>query len=58
MVAYYPRTMPVAIWVSFVSEGLSAAFPVAVILLAVSVVAIAVISAVGAGPWGVGRALD
>lgn len=54
MLAYYPRTMPVEIWVAFVSEGLSAAFPVAVILLAVSLVAIAVLSAVGAGPWGVG----
>jgi len=58
MLAYYPRTMPIAIWVAFVSKGLSSAFPLAVLLLATSLAAIAVLSAVGAGPLGVGRARD
>lgn len=38
VLAYYPRTMPVEIWVSFTTRGLSAAFPIAVVLVAVSVV--------------------
>jgi len=58
MLAYYPRTMPIAIWVAFVSKGLSSAFPLAVLLLATSLAAIVVLSAVGAGPLGVGRARD
>ena len=51
MLAYYPRTMPVEIWVSFSTRGLDRAFPVAVILVALSVVVLAVINAVGADPW-------
>lgn len=41
MVAYYPRTMPVEVWVAFTTAGLDAAFPVAVVLLAVSVATLA-----------------
>lgn len=37
MLAYYPRTMPIEIWVSFTTRGIDAAFPLAVVLLAVSV---------------------
>jgi molybdate/tungstate transport system permease protein len=41
MLAYYPRTMPVEVWVAFTTAGLDAAFPVAVVLLAVSVATLA-----------------
>lgn len=37
VLAYYPRTMPVEIWVAFTTRGLSAAFPLAVVLVAVAV---------------------
>lgn len=37
VLAYYPRTMPVEIWVSFTTRGLDAAFSLAVVLLIVSV---------------------
>lgn len=50
MTAYYPRTMPVQIWVTFVSRGLDAAFPVAVILLAISLVALSLLALLGRGP--------
>jgi molybdate/tungstate transport system permease protein len=40
MLAYYPRTMPVEIWVSFSSRGVEQAFPVAILLVGVSVVAL------------------
>ncbi len=40
MLAYYPRTMPVEIWVSFSSRGVEQAFPVAILLIGVSVVAL------------------
>ena len=52
ILAYYPRTMPVQIWVSFVSLGLDSAYPVAVILLLVSVAALAVLTTLGRYPWG------
>jgi molybdate/tungstate transport system permease protein len=52
MLAYYPRTMPVQIWVSFVSLGLEAAYPVAILLVAVSLVALAVLNTVASNPWG------
>jgi molybdate/tungstate transport system permease protein len=50
VVAYYPRTLPVAVWDAFVTEGLDAAFPVAVVLLAVSVATIATLHLLGASP--------
>ncbi|WP_257300473.1 ABC transporter permease [Haloarchaeobius sp. FL176] len=50
MLAYYPRTMPVQIWVSFSTAGLSEAFPVAVILLVVAVVSLVVLNALGTNP--------
>ncbi|WP_440991737.1 ABC transporter permease [Haloarchaeobius baliensis] len=50
MLAYYPRTMPVQIWVSFSTAGLSSAFPVAVVLLAVAVVSLVVLNALGTNP--------
>jgi molybdate/tungstate transport system permease protein len=50
MLAYYPRTMPVQIWVAFSTEGLSEAFPVAVVLLGVAVVSLVVLNALGTNP--------
>lgn len=49
--AYYPRTLPVEIWVSFTTRGIDAAFPVAVVLLLVSLLALAVVNALG-NPYG------
>lgn len=51
MMAYYPRTMPVQIWVSFKSLGLDNAYPVAIILVVLSVVALAIINTIAANPW-------
>ena len=50
MVAYYPRTLPVQIWVSFTTLGLENAFPVAVILVGVAVATILVLNALGTNP--------
>jgi molybdate/tungstate transport system permease protein len=49
--SYYPRTLPVEIWVAFSTQGLDAAFPVAVVLLLVSLVTLAVLFALGRNPW-------
>lgn len=53
LVAYYPTTMPVAIWQQFVGRGFDAALPVAAILLAVSLVALVVVRVAGTagGRW-------
>ncbi|WP_135805436.1 molybdate ABC transporter permease subunit [Halorussus marinus] len=51
MLAYYPRTMPVQIWVSFTTTGLSEAFPVALVLVGVSIAALVVLNLVGTNPW-------
>lgn len=50
MLAYYPRTMPVQIWVSFQSLGLENAFPVAVILVGVALATIVVLNVLGTNP--------
>jgi len=50
MLAYYPRTMPVQIWVSFTTLGLKNAFPVAVILVGVAVATLVVLNALGTNP--------
>lgn len=52
MLAYYPRTMPVEIWVSFTTLGLDAAFPVAVVLVCVAVATIVVLNGLGRRPLG------
>ncbi|MGM0590754.1 MAG: ABC transporter permease [Halobacteriota archaeon] len=51
MLAYYPRTMPVQIWVSFVSLGLDDAYPVAIILVLIAVVALAILNTIASNPW-------
>ncbi|ESS05558.1 MAG: ABC-type sulfate transport system, permease component, partial [uncultured archaeon A07HB70] len=40
MLAYYPRTMPVQIWVAFVELGLDNAYPVAVLLVLIAAAAL------------------
>lgn len=50
MLAYYPRTMPVQIWVSFTTLGLESAFPVAVILVGIAVATLLVLNALGTNP--------
>ncbi|MDS0284628.1 ABC transporter permease [Haloarcula onubensis] len=50
MLAYYPRTMPVQIWVSFTTLGLENAFPVAVVLVGVAVATILVLNVLGTTP--------
>jgi len=50
MLAYYPRTMPVQIWVSFTTLGLENAFPVAVVLVGVAVATLVVLHVLGTGP--------
>jgi molybdate/tungstate transport system permease protein len=51
MLAYYPRTMPVQIWVSFLGEGSAAALPLAALLVGVSLLVLFVLSVLGASPW-------
>lgn len=51
MLAYYPRTLPVQIWRSFLSDGLDAAFPVAVVLVGLALGALLVINAFGRNSW-------
>lgn len=50
MLAYYPRTMPVEIWTSFTTRGLDAAFPIAVVLVGVSVTALVLMNVLGTRP--------
>jgi len=50
MLAYYPRTMPVEIWVSFTTLGLESAFPVAVVLVGVAVATLVALNALGRHP--------
>ena len=50
MLAYYPRTMPVQIWVSFTTLGLENAFPVAVILVGIAVATLIVLNVLGTNP--------
>lgn len=47
MVAYAPRTLPVQIWVGFQRGGLEAAFPVAIVLVAMALAALAVVRLLG-----------
>ncbi|MEF8875113.1 MAG: ABC transporter permease [Haloarculaceae archaeon] len=50
MLAYYPRTMPVQIWVSFTTLGLENAFPVAVVLVGIAVATLVVLETLGRNP--------
>ncbi|MFB6167227.1 MAG: ABC transporter permease subunit [Haloferacaceae archaeon] len=48
--AYYPRTLPVQIWVSFTTLGVDEAFPVAVVLVGVAVATLVALTALGETP--------
>jgi len=52
LVAYYPRTLPVQVWVSFRTGGTDAAAPVAVALLVVSLTVLALVAVLGTLPYG------
>ncbi|MFC7134889.1 MULTISPECIES: ABC transporter permease [Salinibaculum] len=51
MMAYYPRTMPVQIWASFIELGLDNAYPVAILLLLIAAVALLILHIVASNPW-------
>jgi molybdate/tungstate transport system permease protein len=51
MVAYYPRTMPVQIWVAFIERGLDNAYPVAILLVLIAAVALLILNTVASNPW-------
>lgn len=52
LVAYYPRTLPVQVWVSFTSGGVDAAFPVALVLVVVALAVLVAVTALGRLPRG------
>lgn len=51
IMAYYPRTMPIQIWVAFIELGLDNAYPVAILLLLISVAALAILTTIVSNPW-------
>ena len=51
MMAYYPRTMPVQIWVAFVELGLDNAYPVAILLVLIATAALLILNTVASNPW-------
>ncbi|KYH24555.1 molybdate/tungstate transport system permease protein WtpB [Halalkalicoccus paucihalophilus] len=51
MLAYYPRTMPVQIWVAFIELGLDNAYPVAILLVLIASTALVVLNTVASNPW-------
>lgn len=50
MLAYYPRTLPVQIWVSFTTSGLDSVFPVASILVGLAVTTLVTLNVLGTNP--------
>jgi molybdate/tungstate transport system permease protein len=51
MLAYYPRTMPVQIWVAFIELGLNNAYPVAILLVLIAATALLILNTVASNPW-------
>ena len=51
IVAYYPRTLPVQIWVAFSSLGLDSAFPIAAVLVLLSIVVLVILNRLGSTFW-------
>jgi len=51
MVSYYPRTMPVQIWVAFIELGLDNAYPVAILLVLIAAAALLILNTVASNPW-------
>ncbi|AFZ73560.1 ABC transporter permease [Natronobacterium gregoryi] len=55
MVAYNPRTMPTRIWVDFISGGIDAIVPLALALLAITLVVLAAVQRFGRVPTVIDR---
>lgn len=51
IMAYRPETMPVRIWMAFSGRGLDTAFPIAILLVLVSVAVLVVLNTVATNPW-------
>lgn len=51
MLAYYPRTMPVQIWVAFIELGLDNAYPVAMLLVLIAAAALLILNTGASNPW-------
>lgn len=51
IMAYHPETMPVRIWLAFSGRGLDTAFPIAILLVLVSVAVLVVLNTVASNPW-------
>ena len=51
MMAYYPRTMPVQIWVAFIELGLDNAYPVAILLVLIAAAALLILNTIASNPW-------
>jgi molybdate/tungstate transport system permease protein len=52
MLSYYPRTMPVQIWVAFIELGLDNAYPVAILLVLIAAAVLLILNTVASNPWG------
>ena len=55
MVAYNPRTMPTRIWVEFITGGIDATVPLALTLLAITVIVLAAVQQFGRVPTVIDR---
>lgn len=51
MLSYYPRTMPVQIWVAFIELGLHNAYPVAMLLVLIAAAVLLILNTVASNPW-------
>lgn len=51
MMAYYPKTMPVQIWQAFQELGLDNAYPLAILLVLISVAVLVILNTIAANPW-------
>lgn len=51
MMAYYPRTMPIQIWRAFRELGLDNAYPIAILLVLISVAVLIILNTVASNPW-------
>jgi molybdate/tungstate transport system permease protein len=51
IMAYFPLTMPVQIYRAFTSFGLDGAFPVAILLVVISVAVLVILNTIARNPW-------
>ncbi|MFB6198701.1 MAG: molybdate ABC transporter permease subunit, partial [Halobacteriaceae archaeon] len=54
MLAYYPRTLPVQIWIAFLESGLEDAYPAAILLLIIAIGVLVILNWIGTNPWSNG----